>query len=535
MIIKNTLFIADTDKSCILKSAGKLLIFLAGWFLVACEPEYTIAPFYEGIYKGRSESITGFIEQKTDTFSVFRDALIVGELDKTLSAFNPHGDGYTLFLPTDAAFERFIKNNNKYNSIQSLLDDEEYIKELVRYHVVNSAIRVNNFPFGSLPDTCLTGDLLTVSYRNTGSDIIPYINNVATIQQKDIMLTNGFIHVIDEVLEPIVFNHYEWLKQNDEFSIFTRALELTGLQDTFLVHNSNGVLVNPPSTILIEPDEVYGMNGIHSAEDLIARISPDNNDYTSPSNDLFKFVAYHIMEGIHFLNSLEGTATNYNTFSDFPVYIDGSGLDLKINTGVEVFDTIYSQLDTTLINYIGINYDLSNVNTKNGAIHLITEIMEPFEPPLKSYLFQFYEEPLILSASQRPNSISFTKEDNFEVLHWEGAKYLQYTKTGGNSGFYGDDYIQLDGDFTLTYKLPKIRPGTYQFFLHANTSSGNNAFIKVYLDGKRVGGTLDLTNGSSQTLNVSAVTFDIFKNHVVTIQTLIPGRLILDAVSFNPI
>ena len=83
MIIKNILFIVDSDKPCSFKSTGKLLISVAVWFLVACEPEYTIAPFYEGIYKGRSESITGFIEQKTDTFSVFRDALIVGELDKT--------------------------------------------------------------------------------------------------------------------------------------------------------------------------------------------------------------------------------------------------------------------------------------------------------------------------------------------------------------------------------------------------------------------------------------------------------------------
>lgn len=523
------------SKSFYSKSAGKLMILLAGWILIACEPTYTIAPFYEGIYKGRSESISEFIENKPDTFSTFWDALVVGELDQTLTAFNPHGNGYTLFLPTNEAFDRFIKNNGRYSSVEELLKDKEYVKELVRYHSINSSIRVNDFPFGSLPDTCLTGDLVSVNYRQAGNDLIPYINNVATIQQKDIMLTNGFIHVIDEVLEPIVYNNYEWLKKSNEFSIFVKALEITGLKDTFAIEGSNGKLVNPPSSVLVEPDIVFNKNNIKSIEDLIARVSPDNNNYTSPSNNLYQFVAYHILEGIHFLNSMEGTATNYSTFTDLPVFVDGSGLDIKINTGVTVFDTVFANQDTTLIDYIGVVYDLSNVITKNGAIHVISEIMDPYEPPLKTYLFQFYEEPLILKASSQPKTVLFTKKDQFEVLQWEGVKNLSYTKAGGNSGYYGDDYIELNGDFTLTYKTPKIRPGIYNFLLHANANSSNNAFIKVYLDGKRVGGTIDLTVGTVRPLNVSSVAITSFENHVITIQTLIPGRLLLDALRFDPV
>ena len=165
--------------------------------------------------------------------------MIAGNLDKTLTAFNPHGDNYTLFLPTNEAFDRFISNSKKYNSFQDLLDDKDYVNELVRYHVVNMALRANDFPYGALPDTTLSGDLLSISYRIHGDTVLPIVNNNASLITYDIELINGFIHIIDEVLEPVVFNNYEWLKLYPEYSIFTMALEMTGLSDTFTVQESD--------------------------------------------------------------------------------------------------------------------------------------------------------------------------------------------------------------------------------------------------------------------------------------------------------
>jgi len=286
---------------------------------------------------------------------------------------------------------------------------------------------------------------------------------------------------------------------------------------------------------MIEPDEVFRKNGLNSVEDLVEKISPDDNNYTSSSNSLFQFVAYHIMEGKHFLNNFEGKRANYNTFSSLPIYIDGTGIDIKINTGVRNFDTVYSGFDTTIINFIYIDYDLSNVITKNGGIHVIKEIMEPFRPLPQSYNFQFYEEPLILSASQRPNTYEFTAKEGLQFLHWEGVKSIEYVKLGSNSGYSNDDYIRIEGEFTFSYEIPKILPGTYVFQILANANYYNNAFIKVFIDGKRVGGNIDLTIGTVRPLTVSTVSFNNYEKHVVAIQTLVPGRLSLDGLLFNPI
>ena len=503
---------------------------------MACEPEYTITPFFEGIYKGRNESIYEFIVNKADTFARFRDLMITGNLDKTLTAFNPHGDNYTLFLPTNEAIDRFITNSQKYNSFQDLLEDKEYVNELVRYHVVNMALRANDFPYGALPDTCLSGDLLSISYRSHGDTVMPIVNNNASLITYDIELTNGFIHIIDGVLAPIVFNNYEWLKQYPEYSIFTKALETTGLSDTFTVLENDVKLINPPSSLFVEPDEIFYNEGIFTIDDLIKIYSPDRQDYYSSSNGLYQFIAYHIMEGIVFLNNFEGQNTNYNTFSTLPVSVDGTGLDIKINTGSEIFDTVINGNDTSYIDFIMINYNSSNVITKNGAIHFIQYIMEPFRPNPRQYIFQFYEDPVIFSASQRPNTYEFEDPAELEKIDWQGVKYIRYVKLGSSSEYYSDDYLEIEGEFSITYEIPKILPGTYMLQIAANANYYNNAFIQIFLDDKRVGGNINLTSGSSYyTFDINPINFINYEKHQLRIQTLITGRLTWDCVIFKPI
>jgi uncharacterized surface protein with fasciclin (FAS1) repeats len=519
------------------KLRGFLLIFyLFSILLISCEPEYTITPFYEGIYKGLDESITDFVVNKADTFSRFRDLMIAGNLDKTLSAFNPHGDNYTLFLPTNEAIDRFVSNNKKYNSFQDLLEDKDYVNELVRYHVVNMALRANDFPYGALPDTCLSGDLLSISYRSQGDTVVPMVNNTASLISFDIELINGFIHIIDEMLEPIVFNNYEWLKQYPEYSIFTLALEKTGLSDTFSVQDNDGKIINPASSLFVEPDIIYNNERIFTIDDLINRFSPDHQDYNSSSNGLYQFVAYHILEGKVFLNNFEGQNANYNTFSNLPVSVNGTGLDIKINAGSKIFDTLITGNDTTFIDYIPINYDLSNVITKNGSIHFIKNVMEQYRPRPRDYTFQFYEDPIIYSASQRPNTYYFEEPEKFEKIHWQGTKYIKYVKLASSSEYNGDDYLEIEGEFSITYEIPKILPGNYMLQIRTNADYYNNAFIQIYLDGKRAGGNINLTTGGSYyTFDVNTVSFTNYEKHQLKIQTLIPGRLTWDCIIFKTI
>ena len=513
-----------------------IVAFLFCIYLAACQPDYTVTPFFKGIYKGRNESITEFVVNKADTFARFRDIMIAGNLDNTLTAYNPHGDGYTLFLPTNEAFDDFISNSKNYNSFQDLLEDKDYMDELVRYHVVNMGIRANDFPYGALADTCLSGDLLSVNYVSRGDSVIPIINNSASLLEYDIQLINGFVHIINHVLEPIVTNNYEWLKEHAGYSVFTKALEITGLSDTFTLQNNEMIITYPSSSLLVEPDDVYHKAGIMSIDDLIARYSPGRQDFYNSSNGLYQFVAYHIMEGKVFLNNFEGKSSNYNTFSNLPISVDGTGLDIKINAGSRIFDTLISGSDTSVIDFVMFNYDLSNNITRNGAVHILKYVMEPYRPGPREYIFQFYEDPVIYAASQRPNTYEFDDPGEFEKISWQGVKQIEYVKLATASEFDNDDYLEIEGEFSITYEIPKVLPGTYMLQIKTNASYYNNAFIQVFLDDKRVGGNINLTSGLSYyTYDINPIRVDNYEKHLLRIQTLIPGRFTWDCVVLKPI
>ena len=86
-------------------------------WLTACETELTSVSFYNE----EDVSITEFIKEKQDTFARFMSIMEVAELVGTLSAWNPHGLNYTLFLPTNEAFDRFIYQNRDHWLVREIL------------------------------------------------------------------------------------------------------------------------------------------------------------------------------------------------------------------------------------------------------------------------------------------------------------------------------------------------------------------------------------------------------------------------------
>jgi uncharacterized surface protein with fasciclin (FAS1) repeats len=514
-------------------SSNKWLLFFFGWMILSlnsCYTEYPVEPFFEG----EDETIIDYITADEESFSNFENALLNSNLLMTLSARNPNGNRYTLFLPTDEAFEGFIENSSTYNSMDELLNDQDYLNELVKFHIVNSGFQTNDFPFGALPDTTLSGQILNVGFSGDWDSTVYRINNQASIIQPNIEMANGYIHVIDEILTPVVLNSYEWLEQNPDFTIFTEALELTGLKDTFEINNR---IV--PSTILVEPDAIYQKEGIYTIDDLIQQLSPDDNNFTSTRNNLFQFISYHILEGDLFLNDFEEVKTNFNTYGIYPIFIDGEGLDIAINPGSEVFDSIYVDNDTIYVNSIGIDYENSNILTQNGAIHRIDQVMKLYRPRPSTRTFSFYEEDVISEASNIPRMYIFEENDQskFDYISWSGVEELIYVKSS-NIEAYGDDYIFLNGDFVINYQIPKILPGEYQIQIRAQTTYSSNATLWIYLDGKKVGGSIDLTRGPDKWgneynwLDVGTISFDEYQSHEVKVEALINGSFYWDQIRF---
>ena len=134
------------------------------------------------------------------------------------------------------------------------------------------------------------------------------------------------------MLTPITYTTYDWLSQNAGYSIFKAAVDATGLQDIFDINTKDEVTKPRPFTLLIEHDSIYNKGGVHALQDLENMVSPDRTDYTDSSNPLYNYVRYHMITESHFLNDFVGNSTNYTTYSEIPLNVNGAGIDILVNT-----------------------------------------------------------------------------------------------------------------------------------------------------------------------------------------------------------
>ena len=510
-----------------------IIVLFAGF---SCKDE----PVAAGFEDQEQMTIYDYIAANPDQFSDFMKILEKGGVDKTLSAYNPHGVGYSLFLPDNDAVEKFIEESDQFSSLDDLLNDAEYVSVLSRYHAVNMSINSNDFPFGALPAQTLSNDYLTVSFVIETDTSYYKINNQAAVIKPNIELSNGIIHLIGSMLSPITYTTYDWLSQNQGYSIFKAAVDVTGLQGMFDINTKDEVTKPRPFTLLIEHDSIFSRGGIHSLQDLENRISPGNSNYADPSNPLYNYILYHMLTENHFLNDFLGNSTNYTTYSEIPLNINGSGIDILINKGKEVFDTLTFQGDTTYIDYVGIFYDFSNVLTQSGVIHFIDQIMTQQKPSRAIQTFAFYEEPLLNEYRKEPDEYLIEDTTSLNTIHWTGAD-LTFVAEGENmNSAWGGDYLIIDGDFTISYTIPKLVQGNYTVLLGADSYNPRNALIQVYVDGKNIGGLIDLVTGGNSDapftqIELGSMNFLKYDSHKIEIKSLIPGRFGWDYIRFEPL
>ncbi|MGK7395685.1 MAG: fasciclin domain-containing protein [Candidatus Cyclobacteriaceae bacterium M3_2C_046] len=108
------------------------------------------------------------------------------------------GDGpFTVFAPTNAAFESFIAGDDRFGSLEDIPDD--VLAQVLQYHVVSgSAVFANDISAGESSVTALQGE--DISIDKDGSTVT--LNGNATVVIPDVRATNGVVHVIDEVILP---------------------------------------------------------------------------------------------------------------------------------------------------------------------------------------------------------------------------------------------------------------------------------------------------------------------------------------------
>lgn len=109
------------------------------------------------------------------------------------------GNGpFTVFAPTDAAFGKLPNG-----TVDELLkaENKQMLVTLLKYHIIGRHMTAGNISGMSLPAQMETLSGLWVIFEKAADKV--KINS-ATVVTFDVMATNGIIHGIDTVLEPLM-------------------------------------------------------------------------------------------------------------------------------------------------------------------------------------------------------------------------------------------------------------------------------------------------------------------------------------------
>ena len=285
-------------------------------------------------YTFTGETMADFLLNRSEKYSHFIDILKRAELLSLLSTYGQ----YTLFLPTNAAVERFLVEQDSLYWVSRdydvpyetgitspLLEDlsDSMAAVIAKTHLVEARYTMADLGEGTLQRHNFNLRSLGINYKVDGERFYIMINNQSPIIDADNLVENGVVHVLGKAINPTsrvlpgVISDYSY------FSLFNAALVVTGFQDSLLLDRDDSFApfdynalgyggdasvprINIETkffkyTGFIEPDEVFNEYGIYTLADLVAFAekwygTKEQGNYKHPDNALYKFVAYHFVE-----------------------------------------------------------------------------------------------------------------------------------------------------------------------------------------------------------------------------------------------
>ena len=500
------------------------------------EEDYT--PFYED-----DELLITSYFRENDNFSELYNIL---EYTGLANTFDVYGT-YTFFAPDNNAFQNYYKEHDK-NSYTDFSKEE--LAELIKYHVVASVVETRNFGDGTLPDTTLTGDWLIVQFMPTGNDIL--VNKESKIIEKDIVLPNGVIQVIDKVMTPVDYSVSKWVENHsDNFSIMAEALDVTGIGaelDSIYKYTEHGNRYHTWYTLFAVPDEVLATDSIYSFEDLSNKYAPGDNDYTNKYNGVNRWLGYHVLNKSYSLTNFTVEPAHYGTLSNQVVQIEIDKNDgiIKLNRTVDTLDVEH---------YTTLNEPASNNTAKNGIVHILSSTLEPvnFKPVKRRFYFADYPGipyKELVDANLKGTLTDFPLDANGNIIsltpdmvdgidfRYDGVVYIDGhgVKNRRISWMYFRFNANGANLFTCTWDIPTLLPGDYNVIISFK-DGGGRVVVQGFFDNKQFGPPVDMNGRGNYaaTRNLGAIKISEAEPHKFKLKSVKGGYALLGYVEFVPI
>lgn len=524
------------------------------------------------LYTFTGETVEDFLVNRNEQFSDFNYILQRSGYDRLMSAYG----SYTCFAPTNVAVEEYIdslyddtENELEHNgmtekSLEGLTDS--LCKDIAEYHLCNDSYEIMDMSGNgiSIP-TMLQRNIIT-SVDTTGNILL---NDQAMIIGENNEVQNGVVHIINHVIPRSNSLMAGEFAKHSQFSIFNEALVRTGLADSLLETEKDRDFVAPLAadgyyipttckkgyTLFAETDAVLAAEGINSFEDLVAYANKvygqsasqtqsttsgwydyyrDNNinvstgsDYTSRSNALNMFIAYHILPysmakdrivqewGVWTGNGYNGDVYDYyetmlpktlikawKVKSLGSIYLNRYQTNNTLTDGAESMGS--SSIHELIREGIIVNTD-SVINPLNGYIYPINDVLVydrtvprgvlnermrfdalSFLPELMSNGFRGITIPTAtgLNGGASASRIRFPYNyfDNVKVYNGNNTIIQMNIKAAPGYLLYQGDSFQGLGQYDLAIKLPPVPDGLYE--LRVDISLMDHGSMLQYYLGK---------------------------------------------------
>jgi len=417
--------------------------------------------------------------QANPNFSMLSEAIELAGLDEALSTTATDNELYpfTVFAPTNAAFENFMMQLNGAFGWENLSDiPADILQEVLEHHVVSGANTLSAV-IAETEQTTLQGEILTISADAVISDASYTNTNFTTT---DIQGINGVVHGVDKVLLPEdVFQQILGatlnLKERSEdrgYSSFLAAVEKAGLTSiledeeqelTAFVPNNDAF-----TALFAQITNFESLNDFESEEELEA---------------LSNLLMYHLREGALMSSQLTDGGEITTLFEEEIITADLTGENARLRPSFE------DAIPSGIVN--------SNIGATNGLIHEINRVLIPNSlvpvlgiPSDEGGKCPVGDEELVFfNWDDKGIYWGNVTSENDASLSPDGSSYGRANFQTGGTGwqdlfwrnddtFYGADVVSDNlEDYVLKFDINVIEPISEGMFrIRFNDSDGVDAF-----------------------------------------------------------
>merc|ERR1711988_699547 len=269
----------------------------------------------------------------TDSLSSLND--LVGnypDFAATLASW----EDVTILAPSNDALETLMNSD-----AGSMLDNDEFVQSLLRYHVLNGTVYSSNitqtpifaptYLNSSMYSNVTGGQVVAAQMEDGEAQFVSGLKQVSTVSEASVNYTNGVVHIIDEVL--MIPGNLTSTAQNANLTAFLGAASNASVAETLL--GSEDLTIFAPSNSAFQ--DIGSLTG-NLTMDMLADI-----------------LSYHVIEGtVAYSSDLSNTSLTT---------LQGDDVEITIANGSVMVS------NATVTN--------ANILFAGGVIHVIDQVLNP--------------------------------------------------------------------------------------------------------------------------------------------------------------